>query len=379
MKVPQSNPLAGYESQKKEIDAAITRTLESGWYILGKEVTAFEEEFAAFHGGGYAIGVGNGTDALEICLRALEICFGDQVLTVAHTAVATVAAIEKVGARPVLVDIDPVTFTICPKSLEAAIKAQIHAGHCPKAIIAVHLYGHPAAMQDVVAIAQKYRLKLIEDCAQAHGACIEGKKVGTFGDMAAFSFYPTKNLGALGDGGAVLTSASGLAERAKLLREYGWRQRYVSEIAGGNTRLDEIQAAILLVKLRALNDSNHKRRLIGKNYLTAIRNPAVQLPKIGLQVSHVFHQFVIRTQYRDPLKKYLADNGIGTLIHYPVPVHLQPAYRNKVTIAPAGLPITEAAANDVLSIPMFPELGEPEVDYVVQKLNQWVVPNSVTS
>ena len=374
MKVPQSNPLAGYESQKCEIDDAVRRTLESGWYILGKEVAAFEEEFAEFHGEGYAIGVGNGTDALEICLRALEIGFGDQVLTVAHTAVATVAAIEKVGARPVLVDINPESFTICPTSLEAAIKAQIQAGNCPKAIITVHLYGHPAAMQDVVAIAKKYNLKLIEDCAQAHGSCIEGKKVGTFGDMAAFSFYPTKNLGALGDGGAVLTSEAGLAERAKLLREYGWKQRYVSEIAGGNTRLDEIQAAILRVRLRALNDSNHKRQLIGKNYQQAINNPEVKLPKIIPRVSHVFHQFVIRAKYRDQLKKYLADHGIGTLIHYPIPIHLQPAYKDKVGLAPAGLPVTEATANEVLSLPMFPELTDAAVDYVIVKLNEWSGP-----
>jgi dTDP-4-amino-4,6-dideoxygalactose transaminase len=373
MKVPQSNPLAGYESQKCEIDEAVRRTLKSGWYILGKEVAAFEEEFAAFHGGGYAIGVGNGTDALEICLRTLEVGFGDHVLTVAHTAVATVAAIEKVGARPVLVDIDPVTFTICPNSLEAAIKAQIQAGNCPKAIIAVHLYGHPVAMQEVLATAQKYNLKLIEDCAQAHGASIEGKKVGTFGDMAAFSFYPTKNLGALGDGGAILISDYALAQRAKLLREYGWKQRYVSEISGGNTRLDELQAAILRVRLRGLNNSNHKRKSVAREYLNAIRNPAMQLPKIGSQVGHVFHQFVIRAQYRDQLKQYLADHGIGTLIHYPVPVHLQPAYSNKFEIAPAGLPITEAMANEVLSLPMFPELREAEVDYVVQKLNEWLV------
>lgn len=371
MKVSQSNPLAGYESHKKEIDEAVARTLTSGWYILGKEVTAFEEEFAAFHGGGYAVGVGNGTDALEICLRALEIGYGDQVFTVSHTAVATVSAIEKVGAVPVLVDIDPASFTICPKSLEAAIDSQIRAGRQPKAVIAVHLYGHPAAMREVVAIAKKYKLKIIEDCAQAHGASLNGKKIGTFGDMAAFSFYPTKNLGALGDGAAVLTSDPRLSERAKLLREYGWRQRYVSEIPGGNTRLDEIQAAILRVKLRNLDQSNQKRRDVALRYSASIKNPHIALPATLEAAAHVFHQYVIRSKQRDSLRQYLSEEGVGTLIHYPMPIHLQPAYSNKVATAPCGLSKTESAAQEVLSLPMFPELKAQEIDFVIQKINAW--------
>jgi len=373
MKIPQSNPLAGYESYKNEIDAAVASALNSGWYILGKEVAAFEEEFAAFHGGGYATGVGNGTDALEICLRSLEVGPGDQVFTVPHTAVATVSAIEKAGAHPVLVDIDQRTFTICPSSLERTIESQIKAGQRPKAVIAVHLYGHPAAMSEVTAIAKKYGLKVIEDCAQAHGAILRNQKVGTFGDMAAFSFYPTKNLGAFGDGGAVLTADSALAERAKLLREYGWRQRYVSEIPGGNTRLDEIQAAILRVKLRALNQANQKRRAVASIYSSQIKNPLVTLPQVDSQVGHVFHQFVVRSEHRDSLRQYLAENGVGTLIHYPVPIHQQPAYENKVPTDPDGLPHAEKAAREVLSLPMFPELKTEEIKTVVEKINSFEI------
>ena len=371
MKVSQSNPLAGYEAHKKEIDEAVARTLRSGWYILGKEVTAFEEEFAAFHGGGFAVGVGNGTDALEICLRTLEIGYGDQVFTVSHTAVATVSAIEKVGALPVLVDIDPTSLTICPKSLEAAIESQIRAGRQPRAVIAVHIYGHPAAIQEVATIAKKYNLKLIEDCAQAHGASLNSGKIGTFGDMAAFSFYPTKNLGALGDGGAVLTSDPRLAERAKLIREYGWKQRYVSEIPGGNTRLDEIQAAILRVKLRNLDQSNQKRRDVASLYRASFKNPSIALPATREGAVHVFHQYVIRSRHRDSLRQYLSEEGVGTLIHYPMPIHLQPAYSNKVAKAPSGLSETEKAAREVLSLPMFPELKAEEIDFVIEKINAW--------
>lgn len=371
MKVSQSNPLAGYEAHKKEIDEAVHRTLASGWYILGKEVTEFEEEFAAFHGGGFAVGVGNGTDALEICLRTLEIGYGDQVFTVSHTAVATVSAIEKVGALPVLVDIDPTSLTICPKSLEAAIESQIRAGRQPRAVIAVHIYGHPAAIQEVATIAKKYNLKLIEDCAQAHGASLNSGKIGTFGDMAAFSFYPTKNLGALGDGGAVLTSDPRLAERAKLIREYGWKQRYVSEIPGGNTRLDEIQAAILRVKLRNLDQSNQKRRDVASLYRASFKNPSIALPATREGAVHVFHQYVIRSRHRDSLRQYLSEEGVGTLIHYPMPIHLQPAYSNKVAKAPSGLSETEKAAREVLSLPMFPELKAEEIDFVIEKINAW--------
>jgi len=371
MIVPQSNPKAAYLSHKVAIDAAIARTLASGWYILGKEVLAFEAEFAAFHGSAHAIGVGNGTDALEISLRALGLRKEDQVFTVAHTAVATVAAIEKAGATPVLVDIDPQTFTMCPDSLESAIKDQIRRGGRPGAVIAVHLYGHPAALDEIAGICLRYGLKLIEDCAQAHGASLNGQKVGTFGDIAAFSFYPTKNLGALGDGGAIMTSDSMLAARASLLREYGWEQRYVSSIQGGNSRLDEIQAAILRVKLCLLDQTNQMRRNVAALYGQGIRHASVVLPPTGTGVTHACHQFVIRTGQRDSLRIHLAEHGIGTLIHYPSPIHLQPAYLDRIALAPNGLPQTVSAAAQVLSLPMFPELTTVEIEEVIQHLNTW--------
>jgi dTDP-4-amino-4,6-dideoxygalactose transaminase len=273
----------------------------------------------------------------------------------------------------VFVDIDPMTFTICPSSLERTIECQVKVGQRPKAVIAVHLYGHPAAMAEITAIAKKYDLKVIEDCAQAHGATLGKQKIGTFGDMAAFSFYPTKNLGAFGDGGAVLTADSALAERTKLLREYGWKQRYVSEIPGGNTRLDEIQAAILRVKLRALNQANEKRRAVASVYSSQIKNTLVTLPQVDSQVGHVFHQFVVRSEHRDSLRQYLAENGVGTLIHYPVPIHQQPAYENKVPTDPDGLPDAEKAAREVLSLPMFPELKTEEIKTVVEKINSFKI------
>jgi hypothetical protein len=371
IKVPQSNPKAGYEAAKVEINQAVARVLESGWYILGKEVTEFENEFAAFHGGGEAIGVGNGTDALELALRAIGIKQGDLVFTVSHTAVATVAAIEKAGAIPVLVDIDPESFTMDPSSLSEAILEQKRKKMPLKAIIAVHLYGHPADLEAITAIAREHDLVVIEDCAQAHGAAINGKMVGTIGDVAAFSFYPTKNLGALGDGGAVLTKDGHVAARVRLLREYGWKSRYVSECAGGNSRLDEIQAAILRVKLESLEQDNQLRRSIAGEYLRGISNKAILLPIIGDNIVHVFHQFVIRTNKRDFLKEYLNSKGIGTLIHYPLPIHLQPAYLGKVITAPDGLNVTNMVAKEVLSLPMYPQISRDQLQAVIEAIEEW--------
>ncbi|MGH9855779.1 MAG: DegT/DnrJ/EryC1/StrS family aminotransferase, partial [Blastocatellia bacterium] len=244
----QSDPKASYLAHKREIDEAIRQTLDSGWYILGQQTSAFEQEFAEYLGAKHCVGVANGTDALHLALRACGVGAGDVVITVSHTAVATVAAIEMAGASPLLVDIDQASFTINPEAVEDAIKSWRGEGEI-KAIMPVHLYGHPADMQAITTIARRYDLKIVEDCAQAHGATIKGVKVGTFGDAAGFSFYPTKNLGALGDGGAVTTNDSETAERVRLLREYGWRERYVSDLPGFNSRLDELQSAILRVKL----------------------------------------------------------------------------------------------------------------------------------
>ncbi|MFN0108024.1 MAG: DegT/DnrJ/EryC1/StrS family aminotransferase [Blastocatellia bacterium] len=364
--VPQSNPKASYLAHQREIDDAIKQTLDSGWYILGKQVAAFEQEFAAYVGVAHCAGVANGTDAIVLALRACGVGAGDAVVTVSHTAVATVAAIELAGDEPLMVDIDPVTFTINPQVIEEAIK--VYRGSAKiKAIIAVHLYGHPAQMAAIGELARRYELKVVEDCAQAHGARIGDRRVGSIGDIAAFSFYPTKNLGALGDGGAVVTDNAELAERLKLLREYGWRERYVSEIAGMNSRLDEIQAALLRVKLKALDAENARRRQIAAAYDEGLKSTGLALPKCVGDVSHVFHQYVVRSGSRDALKDALREKGIGTLIHYPVPVHQQPAYWRQ---ANAALPETERAAREVLSLPMFPQLTDEQVAQVIEELNQ---------
>ncbi|MDX2040419.1 MAG: DegT/DnrJ/EryC1/StrS family aminotransferase [Acidobacteriota bacterium] len=366
--VPQSDPKAGYLTHQREIDEAIRQTLDSGWYILGKQVAAFEQELAAFIGVGHCVGVANGTDAIVLALRACGIGAGDAVVTVSHTAVATVAAIDLAGAEPLMVDIDPVTFTICPQAIEDAIKSYRGSSKI-KAIIAVHLYGHPAEMAAITELAGRFELRVIEDCAQAHGASIkEGigeRRVGSIGDVAAFSFYPTKNLGALGDGGAVATNDAALAERLRLLREYGWRERYVSEISGMNSRLDELQAALLRVKLKYLDSENERRRQIAAAYDEALKASGLVLPKCVGDISHVYHQYVVRSGERNVLKDRLREKGIGALVHYPVPVHWQPAYRHR---ASAALPITEQAAREVLSLPMFPQLTDEQVAQVIQAL-----------
>lgn len=355
--IPQSNPKASYLAQREAIDAAVARTLDSGWYVLGPEVAAFEAEFAAWLGLPHAIGVASGTDALELALRACGIGAGAVVFTVSHTAVATVAAITRTGASPVLVDIDPVTFTLAPAALEAAV--QVHRGTGPAAVVPVHLYGHPANMPAIVSIAACYDLQVVEDCAQAHGARLGGRAVGTWGHAAAFSFYPTKNLGALGDGGAIATADAGLAQRVRELRQYGWRERYISAEPGINSRLDEIQAAVLRVKLVALDANNCRRRQIAATYQSALAKTPLILPTAADAVEHVYHQFVVRSTARDALQAALRAAGIGTLVHYPAPVHDQPAYAGIVTHG--ALHESERASREVLSLPMYPELGDAEV------------------
>jgi dTDP-4-amino-4,6-dideoxygalactose transaminase len=366
----QSDPKAGYLAYKREIDEAVRQTLESGWYILGEQAREFEREFAAYLGADRCVGVANGTDALHLALRAVGVGAGDAVITVAHTAVATVAAIEMAGALPLLVDIDPATFTINPEEVEDAIK--IHRDQLRiRAILPVHLYGHPADMRAILGVARRYNLKVIEDCAQAHGATINGVKAGTFGDVAAFSFYPTKNLGALGDGGAVVTNDPEVAERARLLREYGWRERYVSDVAGFNSRLDELQAAILRVKLKYLDEENARRREIARMYDERLAEPSLRRPVCLSEAESVYHQYVVRCDERDRLRDYLREQGVGALIHYPVPVHLQPAYRNRATVHRGVLLETELAARQVLSLPMHPQLSDEQVARVCEAINGW--------
>jgi dTDP-4-amino-4,6-dideoxygalactose transaminase len=371
--IPQANPLAGYLAHREAIDAAIKVALEGGRYIRGPQTIAFEHEFAEFLGVNFVVGVGSGTDALALSLRALGIGPGDAVATVSHTAVATVAAIEMVGAVPVLVDINEEDGLIDLAGLQKAILEP--AGYRLKAVIPVHLYGRPANLLTLCTIAHESGLKVIEDCAQAHGASFAGRRVGAWGDLAAFSFYPTKNLGAFGDGGAVATSAPDLAERVRMLSEYGWHVRYVSEFPGVNSRLDELQASILKAKLGWLEDENERRREIAHLYSLGLSGlPGLILPDEKCS-GHVYHQYVIRYPERNRLQAWLKERGIGTLIHYPVPVHLQPAYLGRIIIPASGLPITEQFCNEILSLPIYPQLNNEQVDRVVnviRKFFEWI-------
>lgn len=355
--IPFLDLTAAYRRLQPEIDAALGRVAAGGRYILGEEVTAFESEFAAYLGVDHAVGVASGTDAVMLALRACGVGPGDEVITVSHTAVATVAAIELCGATPRLVDIHAATFAMDPAALVAAITSRT------KAVVVVHLYGGPADMDAIIPIARAHGLAIIEDCAQAHGARYRGRMVGTLGDAAAFSFYPTKNLAALGDGGAVVTNRPEIADRLRQLRQYGWRERYISETAGYNSRLDELQAAVLRVRLRHLEEENQARRRLAAAYDQSLAGLPMVTPYVRAEDHHVFHLYVIRTSRRDALQAYLSRQGIGTAIHYPVPVHRQPAY-TRLGYGPGSLPATEAAAREILSLPLYPDLPAEAVTAV---------------
>jgi dTDP-4-amino-4,6-dideoxygalactose transaminase len=344
----------------QELGAAAQRVLASGWYILGPELEAFEAAFAAYHGIGHAVGVANGTDAVELALRALGIGAGDEVITVAHTAVATVCAVERTGARPVLVDIDAATYTIDPAAAAAAITPRT------KALLPVHLYGHPADLTALGALADRHGLALVEDCAQAHGARWEGRRVGTFGRLAAFSFYPTKNLGAYGDAGAVVTGDPALAARVKSLRNYGQSRRYLHLEPGQNSRLDELQAALLRVKLQHLDAHNAVRQRLARAYSDALEG--VIAPFTRPEAEHVFHLYVVRHSHRDALMEALAAQEIQTLIHYPVPVHLQPSFRH-LGMREGSLPVTERVAGEILSLPLYVGLDPQAVERVTDAVS----------
>jgi dTDP-4-amino-4,6-dideoxygalactose transaminase len=360
-------PFFSYQRQLKkinrEIDRAIRRVLNSGKLILGQEVKNFEENFSKYIGAKYGVGVNSGTDALKIALRALGIKNGDEVIAVSNTAVPTVSAIREAGARPRLVDIKD-DYTIDETKIAAAITKKT------KAIVAVHLYGQPANLPAIMKTAKKYRLKVIEDCAQAHGAKIGGKNVGAFGDFGCFSFYPTKNLGAYGDGGMILTDNRNLAQTCRALRMYGMKDGYYSEIEGYNSRLDEMQAAILNFKLKYLNSWVKRRREIAKFYLKNIKNKKIILPAEIKNSLSAYHLFVIRTDSRNQLEKYLNACGIGYGIHYPQPIHLQTAYKF-LDYKKGSLPLTEKYSGQIISLPIFPELTQKEIKYIVDKLNQW--------
>lgn len=362
----QTDPRASYLAQQPAIDRAISRVLEGGRYILGKEVESFEAAFADFVGVAHAVGCASGTDAIELALRACNIGVGDLVFTVSHTAVATVAAIERAGAMAVLIDVEPGTYTMAPHELSRAL--QVSYGGRPAAVLPVHLYGQPAELSALCDLASANGLRLIEDCAQSHGALYRGRPTGSFGNVGCFSFYPTKNLGALGDGGMVVTRNPVVATALREIREYGWRERYVSACVGVNSRLDSIQGAILGVKLGSLAADNARRRTIADRYDSGLAKFPLTLPKRRTDATHVFHQYVIRLAERDPLRDWLHAAGIGTGIHYPVPVHLQPAYRGRLAAGPSGLGVTERAARQILSLPMYPQISEEKIDRVITQI-----------
>jgi dTDP-4-amino-4,6-dideoxygalactose transaminase len=365
-----ADPKANYLAHKEEIDQAIRLALDRGSYILGNEVAVLEKEFADYIGVPQAVGVGSGTDAIQLALRVLGIGPGDAVLTVSHTAVATVAAIELAGATPVFVDIDLATYTMDIQALETAFADP--KSRRLKAIIPVHLYGHPANMPAIMEIAEKHGLYVIEDCAQAHGAMIGGRKAGSWGHMGAFSFYPTKNLGALGDGGALVCSDETLAAKARLIQQYGWRERYISEMAGMNTRLDELQAAVVRVKLRHLDAENGRRQEIAKAYDAALQTSGLTLPRPAADATHVYHQYTILTPRRDELAGFLKSEGINSAVLYPSPVHLQPAYRGRVNAPAGGLPVSERVCRELLCLPMHPQLEEAQVHRIIDRVRRWV-------
>ncbi len=352
-----SFPKAQCQAYRKEIDAAIARVLDGDIYILGNEVKAFEEEFAAYIGVNNAVGVGSGTDALTLALLALGIGDGDEVITVSHTAVATAAAIARTGAKPVFVDIEADYWTLDPAKLEDALTSNT------KAIMPVHLYGQAANLEAIKMFADGHDLKLVEDCAQSVGGAYGRAKLGSFGDIGCFSFFPTKNLGAIGDGGGVVTNDVALAERLRALRQYGWQADRISHEPGMNSRLDELQAAILRVKLRHLDEDTERRFEIAAQYTSRLAGLAVIPPLIRPDTDHAFHLYAVQTDARDRLLAHLKSQDIMAGVHYPQPVHLQPAYLN--ADPELSLPVTEAAAKGTLSLPIYPELTSDEIAAVV--------------
>lgn len=347
-----------HDQIRQQIEAAITRVIDSSWYILGREVEMFENQFADYCNVKHCIGVGNGLDALHMILRGYDIGSGDEVIVPANTYIATVLAINYSGATPVFVEPDERTYNINPALIEKAITPKT------KAILCVHLYGQPADMEPIVAIAAKYNLKVIEDAAQAHGAMYKMEKVGNLGDAAGFSFYPSKNLGALGDGGCVTTNDATLAERIKSLRNYGSVKKAYNAYKGFNTRLDEIQAAVLRVKLDYLDMWNLERRKIAMFYLEGLKNTNLTLPFVPDFTEPVWHLFVIRSLNRDKIQLKLNSANIGTLIHYPLPPHLQEAYKD-MNLTKGSFPITENIANQILSLPIWVGLAEDELRQIV--------------
>lgn len=364
MKVPFVSFLPMEKELENDIHKAFERVFERSWYIGGKEDEAFEKSFAEYCGADYCVGTGNGLDALMLALKALGIGSGDEVIVPSNTYIATALAVTYVGAKPVFVEPDIRTFNIDPYRIENAITAKT------KAIMPVHLYGQPCDMDPIMEIAKKYNLYVVEDCAQAHGAEYKGKKIGTFGNVSGFSFYPGKNLGALGDAGAVVTNDKDIAETIRALGNYGSDYKYHHIYKGHNSRLDEMQAAFLSAKLPHLERMNEARRRIASRYLREIRNPEIILPYVPEYSKPVWHIFAIRCQRRDDLEKYLNEHGISTNKHYPIPMHLQECYQD-MKFKKGDFPIAEEISETELSLPMYYGMTEEEVQYVIDTVNQF--------
>ncbi len=361
-----------YKGIEKEILSATRRVFEKGRFILGEEVSAFEKEFAHYCGVRYGVGVGSGTDALYLALKAAGIGAGDEVVTVANSFIATALAISFAGAKPLFVDIDPKTYTMDPDGLEILLRRQKakQEGRKIKAVLPVHLYGHPAEMGSIMEIANRYALIVIEDACQAHGARYGSKRVGSFGALGCFSFYPTKNLGGCGDGGMVVTNHKRYDRKLRLLRNYGERRKYRHILKGGNSRLDEMQAAILRVKLRYLDRWNEERRRRAAVYTEMLAPLGVVCPSEKGRVKHAYHLYVIRTRKRDALQEFLRRKGIETLVHYPIPIHRQEAYK-EMEYRKGDLPVTRRWARKILSLPFFPEMTHSEMEEVQYQMNHF--------
>lgn len=387
--IPFADPRAAYLERASAINDAVRRVFESGMYIMGAEVEAFEQEFAAWLGADtvgtplHAVGVANGTDALELALRghfslrelAKTEINRSAVFTVSHTAVATVSAIERAGAVPVLVDVDSFSGTMDERALAQALQKAVAAGLSPAAVVPVHIYGHPCHMEALMAVAQEAGLFVLEDCAQAHGARYQGRLAGTWGHTAAFSCYPTKNLGALGDAGVVTTPNAALAAEMKALRQYGWKERYVSAVTGINSRLDPVQAAVLRINLTYLDQDVARRRRIAGMYSAALAPAAVKIPQCATWAEHAWHLYVVRVSggvaRRDALLTHLRQHGVGASLHYPQAVHQQPAYAGKFLECPCGLPATTGLYEQILTLPLYPQMTDAQVARVVDAVLAW--------
>lgn len=365
MKIMPNRMDRGFELYQEEFEQKALEVLRSGWYVLGKEVSSFEEEFAEYLQAKYCVGLASGLDALWIAFRILGIGKGDEVIVQGNTYIASVMGITINGATPVFVEPDEY-YNLNASKIEEKITDKT------KAILVVHLYGQASNMAPIVELAHKYHLRLVEDCAQSHGACFGGKMTGTFGDIGCFSFYPSKNLGGFGDGGAIVTNDAKIAEDVRVFRNYGSEKRYYNKVVGANSRLDEIQAGLLRVRLRHLKELTEERERLCQNYLTNLKNPLIKLPGVRDGATSVWHQFVIRCKEREQLIQFLNAREIGTIIHYPIPPHLSEAYQY-LKIGEGSLPITETYAKEVLSIPLYNGMRAEEQAWVIESLNEFSV------